>query len=84
MAAFARRHGWTPARLYWWKKRLRDRAGVARTSTAPPPTLALVPATLVAEAAVVIRLRGDVTIEIAGATSASIAAIVTELARSLP
>lgn len=77
LAAFARSHGVTPARLYWWRSRL---AG-SRAARSP---LALVPAIVVRAAAVVIRLRGDVTIEIADAAPATIAAIAAELARSLP
>ena len=81
LAAFARSHGVTPARLYWWRSRLAgSRASAARSS------LALVPAMVVPAAvtAVVIRLRGDVTIEITHATPEVVAAIAAELARSLP
>jgi len=50
------------------------------------PTLALVPAMVVRgpAVAVVIRLRGDATIEIADAAPSAVVATVVELARSLP
>lgn len=54
------------------------------SSEGATPTLSLVPATIVSEAAVVIRLRGDVAIELTAATPCAVAAIVVELARSLP
>lgn len=74
IAAFARKHGVTAPRLYWWKKRL-----VASAA----PTLSLVPATIVTrEATIVIRLPGDVTIEVADASPNWVAAIVAELTRS--
>ena len=83
LAAFARRHDLGPARLYWWRKRL---AANSRTAAMATPTLALVPAMVVRgpAVAVVIRLRGDVTIEIADAAPSAVVAIVAELARSLP
>ena len=79
IAAFAREHGVSAARLYWWKRRLSKR--VARSSM-----MSLVPATVipVAGSALVIRLPNGVAMEIAS-TSASpswIAEIVTELMRS--
>ena len=81
LAGFARRHGYTAARLYWWRKRLR---GSEARALGAASTLSLVPATIVSEAAAVIRLRGDVTIELAAATPNAVAAIVAELARTLP
>lgn len=83
LAAFARRHGMGPARLYWWKKRLATQGPPALAVT---PTLSLVPAMVTREpaVAVVVRLPGDVTIEIADATPSAIVAITTALARSLP
>lgn len=81
LAAFARRHDLGPARLYWWRKRL-----AASSTTTATPMLTLVPAMVVRgpAVAVVIRLRGDVTIEIADAAPSAVVAIVVELARSLP
>ena len=80
LAEFARRHGLSAARLYWWRRRL-DRA----SSTA----LALVPATVTALPAPATRARatdvtvrvGDVAIEVAAATPSWVAALVAELAR---
>ena len=82
LAAFARRHGLGPARLYWWRKRL----AANRSTTMATPTLSLVPAMIMPgpAVAVVIRLRGDVTIEIADAAPSAVAALGAELARSLP
>lgn len=81
LAALARRLGVGPARLYWWKKRL----GPGYPATAAP-TLQLVPAMVTREAtvAIVVRLPGDVTIEIADVTPSAVVAITTALARSLP
>ena len=74
IAAFARKHGVTAPRLYWWKKRL------AAPATA---RLSLVPATIVmSEASIAIRLPGDVKIEVANASPSWVAAIVTELTRT--
>lgn len=83
LAAFARRHGVAPARLYWWKKRL---ATDRPAATAVTPTLSLVPAMVTREPtlALVVRLAGDVTVEIADATPSTIVAITAALARSLP
>ena len=80
MAAFARRHGLTAGRLYWWKKRLRVDG---RRSGAP--TLSLVPASIMsAETTLTIRLAGEIAIEIANATPSWAAALIAELARPLP
>jgi transposase-like protein len=74
VAAFARRHGVTAARLYWWKKRLTAR-----------PTLSLVPASIISTgASITIRLPGEVAIEVANASPSWVAAIVAELTRSVP
>jgi transposase-like protein len=82
IAAFARRHDVSPARLYWWRKQL---SGDIRFAS---PALALVPgrvtAKTAAEAAVAVRLRGDVTIEIVDPTPSWVAALVAELAKALP
>jgi len=84
LAAFARGRGLGVARLYWWKKRLtteRERQSIA----APAPTLSLVPAVVTGESmvAIVVRLPGDVSIEIADANPSMVAAIAAALARSL-
>jgi transposase-like protein len=80
MAAFARQHGLTAARLYWWKKRLR------RAAPSPPaPTLSLVPASIVSgETTLTIRMPGEVAIEVANASPSWAAALIAELARPLP
>lgn len=75
MAAFARRHGVGAARLYWWKRRL----AASPAST----TLSLVPATIITrEAAIAIRLPGEITIEVANASPSWVASIIAELTRS--
>jgi hypothetical protein len=76
--AFARRHGLRPERLLYWGRRL------APGRTAPTRSLALVPATVIDEAAapVTIRLPNGVGIEAPSATPAWIAAVIAELARS--
>jgi transposase-like protein len=78
IAAFAREHQMSAPRLYWWRKRL------ARNGAAP--TTSLVPAKIVARsemAAVVIRLPSGVAIEMASTSPCAIAAVVSELERSL-
>jgi hypothetical protein len=76
IAVFARAHGITAARLYWWKKRL-------SVSSTLSTTLSLVPATVVSDdAAITIRLPGEIAIEVASASSAWVTALVLELARS--
>lgn len=81
LAAFARRHGVGPARLYWWRKRLANE----RPATTPP-TLSLVPGVVTREStvAIVVRLPGDVSIEIADGNPSVVVAIAAALARSLP
>jgi hypothetical protein len=83
LAAFARRHRLTAQRLYWWRSRL---------SSPPSPksaaVVSFVPATVIDPepaadgAGIVIRLPSGVAIEIAHASPAWLAAIVSELARS--
>ena len=72
---FAREHGISAQRLYWWRDRLAAR----------PPAMSLVPGEIV-EAAVdgeqtslVIRV-GEATIEIADASASWVARLVRELA----
>jgi len=82
LAACARSLGVTPARLYWWKKRL------ARATTAPTLTsLSLVPAAVLSaeeSAAITIRLPNGIAGEISGdgGTPTFVAAIVAELSRA--
>lgn len=76
VAAFARKHGLSAPRLYWWKKQL--------TSRQADQALSLVPATIVTrtrEASIAIRLPGNVTIDVTSASPSWVAAIVAELAR---
>ena len=82
LAEFARRHGYSVKRLYWWRRRL-------ATEPAELTALSLVPATVTDEAAAVdaaaaitIRLPNGIGIEAPGATAAWIAAVVAELGRS--
>lgn len=78
MAAFARKHGVTGARLYWWKKRLPP---VAPTT----PTLSLVPASIMSSGArLTIRLPGEVSIDVEDASPSWVAAMVSELTRPPP
>jgi transposase-like protein len=75
VAVFARTHGISRARLYYWRQRL-------ATSSSTRSTLSLVPATVVAEeVAIAIRLPDGVAIEVANASSTWVAALVIELAR---
>jgi transposase-like protein len=77
IAAFARMHGVAAPRLYWWKKRLWPTPGAA-------PTLSLVPASIVSvEAAVTIRLPGEIAIEVSSASPSWVAAMIAELTRPL-
>jgi transposase-like protein len=82
IAAFSRKDGLVAERLYWWRKRL--------TTRQAEPTRALVPSLVAATivpstATVTIRVAGEVAIEVgANASPSWIAAIVVELARSLP
>lgn len=80
LAAFARRCGVAPRRLYWWKKQL---AG------SPAPSLSLIPATIIGAdaptpAPITVRLPSGITIEIANASPSLVAAIVSELTRLQP
>lgn len=80
IAAFARQHGLTASRLYFWKKRLQGNARRAEL-----PSLSLVPASIIsAETTLTIRLPGEVAIEVANASPSWVAALVAELAGPLP
>ena len=76
LAEFARRHGYSVKRLYWWRRRL-------AAEPAELTALSLVPATVTddaaATAAITIRLPNGIGIEAPGATPAWIAAVVAEL-----
>ena len=77
LAEFARQRGISPARLYWWRKRLGD-------GPASLAELSLVPATVVsAGATIAIRLPNGIVIELGHATPEMIARVVNELARSV-
>lgn len=79
IAGFARRYGVPAWRLYHWRKRLAA-AGPTQPARA---ALRMVPATVVIpEAAVVVRIRDGVTIEVTHASPSWVAAMVAELARS--
>jgi len=80
LEAFARSRDLVPQRLAWWRKRLR----AARRERSA--TLTLVPATVIGGAtagpAAVIRLADGTVIEIDSVSSAWVAALARELARS--
>jgi hypothetical protein len=82
LAAFARNHRLTVQRLYWWRRRL------SPPSSKPAAVVSFVPATVIDPepvgdgAGIVIRLPSGVAIEIAHASPAWLAAVVSELARS--
>ncbi len=87
MAAFARQHGVTAARLYWWRKKLQATTPAVSGpgATAPPPIVSLVPASIVTGgASLTIRLPGEVSIDVADASPSWVAAMVAELTRSFP
>lgn len=76
LSAFARSRGIAIGRLYWWKSRLGLPARPRRSPSA------FVPAAIIAnEPAATIRLPTGVTIELASATPAWVAAMITELTR---
>jgi transposase-like protein len=76
IAEFSRKRGLVPERLYLWRKRFGE-------ATAPPARpLTLVPVTVVStNADVVVQLPNGVAIEIANASPAWVAAVVSELVR---
>jgi len=90
MAAFARHHGLTAPRLYWWRKKLQATTATTPALAGPeaaptPPMMSLVPASIVVGgASLMIRLAGEVSIEVAEASPSWVAAMVVELTRSLP
>ena len=77
IAEFSRKRGLVPERLYLWRKRF------AETTASPARPLTLVPATIVStNADVVVQLPNGVAIEIASASPAWVAAVVSEMVRS--
>jgi transposase-like protein len=79
IAAFARTHGLSAPRLYWWRRRL------SATPPAPDPRseIRLAPATLVSAAATVeVRLPSGVVVEVTGASPSWTAALIAELRRA--
>jgi transposase-like protein len=75
LAAFARKHGVAEARLYWWRKRLGPQRENRRS------IISLVPAAVISRDEVVatIRTRDGLTIELANATPAQVAAVANAL-----
>jgi hypothetical protein len=87
LAVFARRHGITAGRLHWWKKRLAN--AESESSSEITRALTLVPAAVVPTsntrgAAVVIRVRDEIVIEVAEASPSWVAAVVVALERAQP
>ena len=83
LAAFARRCGVAPRRLYWWRRQL---AGSPATSLSLIPatvTGAYAPAPAPAPAPITLRLPSGIAIEIASESPILVAAIVTKLTRPL-
>lgn len=73
--AYAREHGLSAQRLYYWRKRLDRQAGAEAS-------LSLVPAHVLGASvagAVVLRLPNDVAIEVADGSPSWVAALVREL-----
>jgi transposase-like protein len=84
LAAFAREHGMSAPRLYWWRRQLQRPKAATRALTAAVSTL--VPAKVVSRidsgTAVMIRLPSGVEIEISNASPWWLAAMVAEMARA--
>ena len=87
--AFARRHGFDAQRLTWWSKRLEqdERREVSEANDAtrfiPATVVGTVGASTASSAPVVVRVAGDVTLEIDSAVVSPswLAAVVGELSR---
>jgi transposase-like protein len=79
LSEFARRHGISPARLYWWKKRLASEPGDLTALSLVPATVTTTGSEL---AAITIRLPNGITLESTNTAPAWIAAVVAELSRS--
>ena|SRR6185436_17458568 len=78
LEAFARSRGLVPQRIWWWRKRLRDRAATRTALTLVPATVIGVPT----DPAAVIRLQHGIAIELTTVSPDWIAALARELSRS--
>jgi transposase-like protein len=79
IAAYARAHGVSAPRLYWWRRRLRGTAPAAELR----PEIRLAPATIVSMAATVeLRLPNGIVVEVTGASPNWTAAMIVELTRA--
>jgi transposase-like protein len=79
IAAYARAHGVSAPRLYWWRRRL---SGTASTPE-PGSEIRLAPATIVSAAVTVeVRLPSGVVVEVTGASPSWTAAMIAELTRA--
>jgi hypothetical protein len=79
LEAFARARGLVPQRIAWWRKRL----GVPRSTKTT--ALTLVPATVIStDPVAVLRLPGDVVVELSSMSPSWIDSLARELARSQP
>lgn len=79
IAAFARAHGVSAPRLYWWRRRLSSTTPAAERS----PEIRLAPAAIISEAATVeLRLPNGIEIEVTNASPLWTAAMIAELTRA--
>ena len=79
IAAYARAHGVSAPRLYWWRRRLRTPAPAAALG----PEVRLAPATIISTGATVeLRLPSGVVVEVTGASPSWTAAMIVELTRA--
>jgi transposase-like protein len=75
IAAYARAHGESAPRLYWWRRRL--------SAAGPRPEIRFAPATIIAEAArVEFRLPNGIAVEVTNASPSWAAALIAELTRA--
>lgn len=74
--AFARQHGMRAKRLVYWCERLERKVAV--------PPVSFVPAVVADEITAIIRTPGGITVELASATPAQIAAVASALERPTP
>ena len=78
IAAFARAHGVSAPRLYWWRRQLS-----ATAVPEPRPEIRLAPATILSAAATVhVRLPNGGVVEVTGASPSWTAAMIAELTRA--
>ena len=79
IAAYARAHGVSAPRLYWWRRRMRATTPAAERG----PELRLAPATIISTGATVeLRLPSGVVVEVTGASPDWTAAMIIELTRA--